>query len=132
MGRPKKPLINSAFKNTTTAIPTALETAQLHTTEINPASTNEIKLSCDRLGLTLDNYILAIKEALSATRTTVDKYGDEHTDADHDKRLKAALMGLELQGYIRNKVGPVDNSKHTHVTYSWQPVAIVNNNGLRP
>lgn len=98
-------------------VPTVLPTAE--TLQPNPENKSEIKLACERQGLSLDNYILAIKDALEATRTTVDKYGDEHTDADHDKRLKAAMMGLELEGYIKAKGAITDNSKHTHVTYAW-------------
>ncbi len=89
--------------------------------EVNPKNENEIKLACNRVGVSLDDYISAIKFALAATKITgKDEDGYPLTEPDHDKRLKAALMGLELEGYIRNKTPISDNRNYTQVIYSFK------------
>lgn len=125
MGRPKK-IISAVNK---TSLSTTFE-EPINLLDTSSTEIDKIKQSCVKNGIGLDNYILAIKEALLATKTTLDKYGEEHIETDHDKRLKAAVMGLELEGYIRSKVGSIDQSKHTHVTYSWQPVQVINTNSI--
>ncbi len=97
--------------------------------EVTPSEISIIKNSCAKVGMSIDDYVYAIKAALKADKTTIDKYGEEHVEPDHDKRLKAAMIGLELEGYIKNKiVTGNDNSKHTHVVYSWNPVQVINSN----
>lgn len=120
-----------AKKNTKNILPTETTPSaivqQLPTSlEVSTAEMSVIKTACVKAGISIDDYVLAIKDALKATKTTVDKFGDEHVDEDHAMRLKAALMGLELEGYIKAKGTVTDQSKHTHVTYSWQPVQVVN------
>ncbi len=112
MVRPKK----------TTEVPQVVDNSPLEVTE---SERTKILAACKKAELSIDNYVRAIKDALDADRTTVDKYGEEHTEPDHDKRLKAALIGLELEGYIKNKSVVNDNSKYTQVIYSWQPVQVV-------
>lgn len=87
--------------------------------QINDASSNEIKAICKKIGMSLENYLLAIQRGLSARKITVDKYGEEHVEDDTMAQLKAALIGLEVEGYIKTKGATTDNSKHTHVTYAW-------------
>lgn len=89
--------------------------------EIIPALNNEIKIACKSAGLSLLKSLEVIKDAQSATRLMVDKFGGEHEEPDHDKRLRGAIMHLELEGYIKNGKSPtIDNSKHTHVTVMWK------------
>lgn len=71
--------------------------------EVSQAASELIKAGCKRIGMSLDDYLLAIKHGLSATKSTVDKYGEEHVEDDHATRLKAAAMGLEVEGYMRTK-----------------------------
>ena len=80
------------------------------------------------VGLTIEGTLRVVKEAQGALKSTIDKFGKEHTEPDHDKRLRAALIDLELAGYIRAKGSTTDQSKHTHVNYSWGPVQLVTNN----
>lgn len=94
--------------------------------EINAKEMSEIKRICLEIDMSLKDYLLAVKEALKATKITIDKYGEEHFENDHDKRLKAAMIGLELEGYVRNKAISVDSSRHTHVTYAWLNAPINN------
>lgn len=82
--------------------------------EIVASEVGEIKAACRRAGLSIDDYVGAIKEALLAT-----KYGGEGIEVDHTTRLKGALMGLELEGYIKNKAVTQDNRKYTQVIYKW-------------
>lgn len=87
--------------------------------EIVAAEIGEIKAACRRAGLSIDDYVNAIKRAIVATKITVDKYGEEHVEDDHTAQLKGALMGLELEGYIKNKAVTQDNRKYTQVIYKW-------------
>lgn len=101
-------------------LPTQLTTSLSTDLKINETDISKIRETCIKINMGLEDYLTAIKNALSATKTVVDKYGEEHIEDDHDKRLKAALMGLEVEGYIRSKAtAAVDNSRHTHVTYAW-------------
>ena len=96
--------------------------------EANPTEQNKLIEICDKVGATQEHLINVLYEASKANKMTIDKYGDEHEEPDHDKRIKGAMSLLELRGDIKNKNINNDNSKHTHVTYSWQPVQVVNNN----
>lgn len=113
-------------KNSLKKISEKSEISPIELPELTPSEIQVIKTACANAGMSIDNYVNVIKEALSATRMTVDKYGERHDEEDHAMRLKAALMGLELEGYIKSKAVATDNSKHTHVTYSWQPVQVIN------
>lgn len=94
--------------------------------QINPDELNEIKAACKRNGISIDDYVRVVKEALIADKTIMDKYGDVRVAGpDHEKRLKAAMVGLELEGYINVKGAVSDNSKHTHVTYAWLNAPVV-------
>ncbi len=90
------------------------------TLEVSENNLSEVKLACKSVGLTLEKTLQVIKDAQSATRVTLDKFGGEHEEPDHDKRLRGALMHLELEGYTKNNKASVDNSKHTHVTVMWK------------
>lgn len=77
--------------------------------EVQAAASDIIKSACKRIGMSLDDYLLAIKNGLSATKSTLDKFGEEHIEDDHMIRLKAALMGLEVEGYIKSKSDATNN-----------------------
>ncbi len=79
----------------------------------------EIREACKKYNLGIDRYAQTIDESLRAMKSTAMKDGSVIEEVDVDKRLRAALIGLELEGYIRAKAGGIDNSKHTHVTYQW-------------
>lgn len=111
MARKKIPSIVETKTELSTSLP-----AELQITEENREA---ILSTCAKVELTREKCLVAIKEGLKATKTTIDKYGEEHVEEDHDKRLKAAMMGLEVLGDIRSKTSGIDNSKHTHVTYAW-------------
>lgn len=87
--------------------------------EISSSDIQEIKLICKEIGMSLKDYLLTIQRGLKATKTTIDKFGLEHLEDDTQAQLKAALIGLEVEGYIKTKGSTTDNSKHTHVTYAW-------------
>jgi hypothetical protein len=110
-------------KITTKKIPpvptTALQTTLPNELQITDENREAILATCKKVDLTREKCLVAIKEGLTATKVTLDKYGEEHEEIDHDKRLKAALMGLEVLGDVRNKATTVDSSRHTHVTYAW-------------
>ena len=84
---------------------------------INDDAFKIIKDACKRIGISIDDYLKAVKEALKAEKRTVSKFGDVTVEPDHEKRLKAALIGLEIEGYIKAKGTVTDNSKNTFVTY---------------
>lgn len=77
----------------------------LNNLEVQQAAAELITSACKRIGMGLDDYLTAVKDGLVATKTTVDKYGDEHVEADHATRLKAATMGLEVEGYMKKTNG---------------------------
>lgn len=93
--------------------------------ELTEENKTDIRRACEKAGIGIEEYCLAIADALKANRSLITKDGSVWEEADHDKRLKAAMMGLELEGHIKTKGSTTDNSKHTHVTYAWltaQPV----------
>lgn len=78
--------------------------------------------ACRRAGISIDDYVQAIKAALVADKTSLDKWGAEHVEADHTTRLRAALMGLELEGYTKAKALTTDASQNQYntVIYQWK------------
>lgn len=89
--------------------------------EVNKAVSEIIKDACRRVGLSIDSYLIVIREALVAVKEIKDRDGDlVDTIPDHNIRLKAAEKGLLLEGYMATSNSlPVDNSKHLHQTYVW-------------
>lgn len=87
--------------------------------EISKESIDEIKVECRRIGMSLSDYLEAIQRGLVAKKITIDKYGEEHEEDDTTSQLKAALLGLEVEGYIKNKTVQNDNRKFTQVNYTW-------------
>lgn len=77
--------------------------------EVQEAAVEIIRLACKRVGLEIDDYLRAIKEGLSAGKNVekINKEGDVviEVEPEHLIRLKAAAMGLELEGYLKGKVG---------------------------
>lgn len=114
MSLPKK--ITKKSENKTPAIETTLPSELV----VTPENQESIIATCDKVALTREKCITAILEGLSATKIILDKHGEEHTEPDHDKRLKAAMAGLELRGDFRNKAVTIDSSRHTHVIYEWK------------
>ena len=88
--------------------------------DVNPNEVVDIRESCRRIGIGIDDYLGAIKRALESKKMTVDKFGDEHWEDNHDVQLKAALAGLKLEGYIdvKNAAG-VDARRYTQINVSW-------------
>lgn len=87
---------------------------------VNTNLLSEIKESCRRQKLTIGTYVKVIKDCCEATKIVkIDNYGKTVEEPDHERRLKGALAGLELEGYIKSKEVINDNSKHSHVTYAW-------------
>lgn len=109
---------NKILESTET-LPTTL-TQQLPTEmNVSPTEVSIIKAACLTAGIGIDQYVCAIRDALQATKTTVDKHGDEHIEDDHAMRLKAALMGLELEGYIKVKGTTTENKSYTQINVKW-------------
>lgn len=70
---------------------------------INPNRQQEILAECDRQGLTLAHLVKTVYAGTLATRTTVDKNGYEHVEADTAARLKATSIGFDLRGETNSK-----------------------------
>ncbi len=87
---------------------------------VNSENQEAITATCDKEGLTREKCIRVISEALSATKMTLDKYGEEHEEPDHDKRLKASLAGLELRGDFKSKAPITTGSTYNTVVYQWK------------
>lgn len=88
---------------------------------VTTESAEVVKESCERVGLRRENCILAIKEALLATKKIVNKFGEVvEEEADHEKRLKAAVMGLEIMGDFRNKESAGSTTTYNTVVYQWK------------
>lgn len=71
---------------------------------VNPNRQMEIIAECDKAGLTLAHLVKTVYDGTMATRTTIDKYGEEHIEADTAARLKAASLGFDLRGETNSKV----------------------------
>lgn len=117
-------------KSTTTAVQ-AIENLQSSSilplqTEVTPSELSTIQAACKKIGMGLSDYLEAIQRGLKATRTTVDKYGDEHTEDDTMAQLKAAVMGLEVEGYIKAKGSVTEQSMNQYntVVYQWKKSSI--------
>lgn len=52
-------------------------------------------------GATRAKSWVAVAQALEATKMTVDKFGEEHLEADHNTRLRAAEMIAKAVGDIK-------------------------------
>jgi hypothetical protein len=115
----KNKIVEDGKNSEVNKLPTEITSSLPAELEVNKAEMSEIKLAAKKVGIGLESYLSAIKEALAAEKSIIDKFGERYLEPDHDKRLKAALMGLEVEGYIKAKGGTTDNSKHTHVTYAW-------------
>lgn len=69
-----------------------------------------IAVRLERMGLTVDKCVTAVREALKATKTqslSITSVGKEknfeiRTDPDHQTRLKAAELGLRMHNFIGN------------------------------
>lgn len=82
--------------------------------EVQMAVVNVIKDACKRVGMSVDDYLMAIKNGLNAGKKvekTIDGCIVVEEEPDHAMRLKAAAMGLEVEGYLKAKgeVSTVNN-----------------------
>lgn len=86
-----------------------------------PETLVEIKRICKKINMGLEDYLLTIKRGLTATKITVDKYGEEHVESDTDKQLKAAYMGLKVERYVDDKqsgaIGIKDGDREMVITW---------------
>lgn len=71
---------------------------------VNPNRQAEIIAECDAAGLTLAHLVRTVYDGTNAMRTTVDKFGEEHSEPDVQARLKAASLGFDLRGETNSKV----------------------------
>ena len=72
---------------------------------VNPNRQAEIIAECDKAGLTLAHLVKTVYDGTNAMKTTVDKFGDEHSEPDVQARLKAAGIGFDLRGETNSKAG---------------------------
>lgn len=72
---------------------------------VNPNRQAEIIAECDKAGLTLAHLVKTIYDGTNAMKTTVDKFGEEHSEPDVQARLKAAGIGFDLRGETNSKAG---------------------------
>lgn len=82
----------------------ATETPVNTSLSVNPNRQMEIINECDKVGLTLSHLVKTVYDGTMAMRTTIDKYGEEHTEPDVAARLKAASLGFDLRGETNSKV----------------------------
>lgn len=78
------------------------------TVEVQEAAVEIIRRACKRVGIGIDDYLKAIKDGLKAGKVVeeiVDGMVVEKVEPEHLIRLKSAAMGLELEGYLKGKVG---------------------------
>lgn len=73
-------------------------------------------LILEKQGATREASYKAIASGLSATKMTVDKFGDEHFEEDHASRLRAAELISKLNGDLKTET-VVDN-RQVHINIS--------------
>lgn len=116
----KKTILPTVSENKSlNPLPTALEPTLSTEMSVNPNIQGELISICDGVGATREHLIMTLYMATKATKITLDKHGDEHEEADYDKRIKGTLALLELRGDIKNKSVTQDNRKYTQVIYKW-------------
>lgn len=71
--------------------------------EVQESAMVIIKDACRRVGVSVDDYVRAIKEGLKADRALMDKFGEVTYEPDHQVRIKSAMLGLEVEGYLKTK-----------------------------
>ncbi len=59
--------------------------------------------SLNNVGATIEKACKVLNEMLTANTMTLDKYGEEHIDADHRVRHLGALTVLEIHKVIKDK-----------------------------
>jgi hypothetical protein len=85
--------------------------------EVRQEAVSLIKDTCKKIGMGLEDYLVAIKDGLKADKLILDKTGAGTYEPDHLIRLKAALMGMEAEGYLKAK-------SEGNVTNNYQPVVM--------
>lgn len=110
-------------KTVITAVESSTENASVGTAFVAPITKNKLEenLTKDitavaertpietvlrKHGLGLDDFVVALKEGLSASKDLKDRYGDLiETIPDHNTRHKFFASGMELLGYIKSSAG---------------------------
>ena len=64
----------------------------------------------EKVGATRVASLTAVVDGLSATKMTIDKYGEEHIEPDHNIRLKSAEMIARMNGDIKPD-GTISNTQ---------------------
>ena len=59
--------------------------------------------SLNKVGATVEKACKVLNDMLTANTMTLDKYGEEHIDADHRVRHLGALTVLEIHKVIKDK-----------------------------
>lgn len=85
-------------KSTIETLESKMPTESADKFEVAPSRIEAILLECEKSELTLPKIISTINDSLMATKTTIDKYGDEHVEADFTTRLRGCALGLQLRG----------------------------------
>lgn len=69
---------------------------------MNEISSTDTKIiTMNKAGATREKSWIAVANALDATKMTIDKYGEEHTEEDHAIRLRAAELIARATGDIK-------------------------------
>lgn len=104
MGRKPKSTIVEIKEQT----PSIISSISQQPLEVQEAARELIATACKRIGMGLDDYLLAIKRGLIAKKEGKTEYRDgipTEIDGmdDHLVQLKASALGLEVEGYLRAK-----------------------------
>ncbi len=81
---------------------------------MNEIISTETKLSIlEKAGVTREKGAKVIFDAMGATKMTIDKFGDEHTEPDHTIRLRAEELRARYTGDIKPDGTTVTNNTIT-------------------
>jgi hypothetical protein len=84
-------------------ITTALSGLSASGLEVNTDVRALITEECKKAGVTLERLCKTMDEGLKATKGTLDKFGEMHTEDDFLTRHKFMVTALELMGYLKQK-----------------------------
>ncbi len=86
---------------------------------VTPENQEAIIATCDKIGATREHCIKTLFEGTTATKITLDKYGEEHEEPNTPERIKSALSLLEIRGDFKNK-DAVKATTYNTVVYQWK------------
>lgn len=98
MPKKKKEISIESISNSLPSVITQSEGTSL---EVKNEALSLIKAACRKVGLTLEGTLQVIKDAQTAKKLVALKDGSVMEEADHEKRLKAAAMHLEVEGLLK-------------------------------